>query len=168
MSSRVPLSLFFIASAVVAACWRVPDVERREIRPWLVCDECTGGELGRVVAMGASARRYLRAAIADGPTLADDSIIRYQATEGVVHANRYRLQQPVAVPPLPSADSAEIVLRQVDDFRLRYRLRAAQALQQIDTRSDSVAVARLCSTPPPELVRMPEYRPLFNNFGACP
>ncbi len=168
MRLRLPLAFCAAACGVLSACWRVPDVERREIRPWLVCDECTSGELDQVVAMGASAKRYLRAAIADGPSLADDSVMRYQAVEGVVRANRYRLQQQVAALPVPSADSAAIVLRQVDDFRLRYRLRAAQALQQIDAASDSVAVLRLCSTPPPELVRMPEYRPLFNSFGPCP
>lgn len=157
-----------LALQVAAACSSsVPEVERREIKPWLVCGDCTNGELDRVVAMGETAERYLRAAISDGPTRADDSVMTRQSVEGVARANRYRNDRQIPGPVSP-VDSSEVITRQLDDFRLRYRLRAAEALRRIDPRADSIAVRSLCSNPPPELVRMPEYRPRFATYGICP
>lgn len=149
------------------ACWSVPEVDRREIRPWLICGDCTDGELARVVALGERAERYLRAAIADGPTRADDSVMTAQLEEGVTRARRYRSDRGILA-PLSSTDSVGVIQRQLDDFRLRYRLRAVQALRQIDARSDSSAVLRLCADPPPELVRQAEFRAQFAPFGTCP
>lgn len=151
----------------VPSCWSVPEVDRREVRPWLICGDCTNGELARVVALGERAERYLRAAIAEGPTRADDSVMTKQLEEGVGRARRYRSDRGILA-PLSSADSVGVIERQLDDFRLRYRLRAMQALRQIDARADSTAVMRLCADPPPELVRQSEFRAQFAPFGTCP
>ena len=54
------LSLLSVLSvlSLIAACsgssviWDVPTVDRQIVKPWLVCADCTGGELAQVVATG--------------------------------------------------------------------------------------------------------------------
>lgn len=166
--ARAPRNPALLGIALVAlACWSVPEVDRREIRPWLVCSDCTSDELNRVLAIGPRAERYLRAAIVDGPTPADDSVITLQATEGVLRARRYRGLQHAA-DTVTSTDSSRIVRHQLSDFRLRYRLRAAEALVRIDPRLDSAAVRTFCTNAPPELLDRPAYKSQFRQYGECP
>lgn len=161
------LALVFALLPGFVACWSVPEVDRRVVKPWLTCSDCTDGELERVVSLGSRATRYLRAAIIDGPTSTDDSLLTRQVGEGVQRARRYRAERRIGV-LITSQDSSTVVNRQVDDFRLRYRLRAAQALHEIDARADSAAIFALCSNAPPELVKRPEFRLHFRRFGICP
>lgn len=166
--ARAPRVHVVLGIAVVAlACWSVPEVDRYQIRPWLVCSDCTSDELNRVLAIGPRAERYLRAAIVDGPTTADDSVITLQATESVLRARRYRGVQ-VSTDTVSSADSTRIVRHQLSDFRLRYRLRAAEALARLDPRADSAAVRTFCTNAPQELLDRPAYKSQFRQYGECP
>ena len=163
----LPLALLAAALAGPTACWGVPAVERRTVRSWLTCSDCTEGEFAAVVAMGPKATRYLRAAIADGPSLADDSILRLQATEGVVRARRYRADRSIPT-VVGSQDSSATVEGQLVEFRFGYRLRAVEALHAIDAPRDSAEVKRLCENPPSELLNRPDLRALLKPYGPCP
>jgi hypothetical protein len=142
-------------------------VERRTVRTWLTCVDCTEGELAEVVAMGSKATRYLRAAIADGPSTAEDSIVRRQATEGVLRARRYRADRSIPA-AVGGPDSSAAVERQLAEFRFGYRLRAIEALHAIDPQADSVEVRQLCDHPPPELANRPDLRAQLKPYGICP
>lgn len=155
------------ACALAVGCWSVPEPERREVTAWLLCVHCGEPELTRLLSMGPRAERYLRAAIIDGPTRTDDSLVARQAVEVVLRAHRYRRDRGHMV-PVSSADSSETIQRQVDDFRLRYRLRAAHALARLDAAADSAAIRTMCDSDPPELARRPEYREQFRLYGPCP
>lgn len=160
--------LLIIASGVLAAgCWSSPGPERQEIKAWLLCTHCGQPALVRVLSLGPRAEPHLRSAILDGPSRADDSLVVLQAEEVISRARRHRNDRGV-VAPVSTSDSSETVQRQVDDFRLRYRLRAAFALARLDAGSDSVAVRQMCASDPPELVRRPEYREQFRLYGPCP
>lgn len=173
--SRAACCALVLALAVGISCWSVPDVDRRAVKPWLICSDCTRGELDRVVAMGPRVTRYLVAAIEDGPTAADDDHIAQNVREGVGRAGRNLQLRPGSTgqdsalfATVDTVQVARIVARQLADFRLRYRLRAAEALSRIDARADSAAVAALCANPPTELRDRPEYRRQLSQFGTCP
>jgi hypothetical protein len=157
--------LFVALLAAVAACWSVPEVDRHIINPWLICSDCTQGELDAVVQHGSRATRYLRHALINGPRPSDDSVALAMATEAVSRARRYRAEHGI-IAAISSADSLAALTAHLEEFRLSYRLRAAEALRRI-VPADSQTVGELCANPPPELVRHPEYRPRFKRFGAC-
>ena len=76
-----------VALAVAASCGRSP--EQAVIERWLLCEECTSGELAAVVALGDDATGALRKALLEGPPPSDREHIRRHA------ASRYaRLRTP--------------------------------------------------------------------------
>ena len=165
------LSVLSVLS-LIAACsgssviWDVPTVDRQIVKPWLVCADCTGGELAQVVATGTRLVPYLASALRDGSTLHDDSLSRLRAATAVGHASRYRIAHgPVA--PLTAPDSLAATTGQDDEFRLTYRLRAAQALFQIDPARAAAEVARFCTSGSQELARQPQYKASFATLGPC-
>ena len=160
----VPLLAACSGSSVI---WDVPEVDRQIVKPWLVCADCSGGELDRVVATGRRLVPYLSAALLKGPTHADDSLAQRRAVEAVSRARRFRLGHlgPDAI--LSPGDSLISVNGQHDDFRLTYRLRAAQALFRIDPVRAAEEVAQFCGGGSPELTRHQQYKLSFATLGLC-
>jgi hypothetical protein len=159
---------FAVAVALLASgCWRVPDADREIITPWLLCADCTSGELQHVVSHGRPMIRYLKAALFDGPTRADNAKASAQATEAVLRATRYRAGKGLPG-PMATAESLAIVSRQEDYFKLTYRLRAAQALERIDSIDAKRSVLRFCLDSVPEYRKHPEFNAAFKRIGSCP
>jgi hypothetical protein len=172
VASRVVL----IAS-LLAACngsggpggtWDVPEVDRQIILPWLLCTDCIEGELDKVVARGDVLVPYLSSALLEGPTRAEDSLAQMRAKEAVVRAMEYRGRRLGTLAQLSPAESLAATRAQHDAFRLKYRLRAAQALQRLDSARAHDAVSSLCNASPIELRRNPQYRASFKSIGDCP
>jgi hypothetical protein len=159
------------AAALVAvgvlACWSVPDADRRTITAWLTCIECTSGELDRVLARGSDMVPHLERAVEEGPTPRDDSLAARRATQAVQRIQRYRTGKGIRPGTLGSTDSARFVQGQHDAFTLSYRLRAAQALQRLDSAAASAAVSEYCRGKQPALDRRPEFRTSFGAIGPC-
>ena len=155
-----------MAALGALACWSVPEVDRRIVMPWLLCTDCTSGELDRVLVYGARVVPTLLSALHDGPTHAEDSVTALSATEGVLRARRYRVRHGGVA--ITTADSLESVQRQLDNFQLTYRLRAAQALVRIDPLRAATAVDKVCSDQAQALNRRPEFKVSFKAIGACP
>lgn len=164
---RCALASLLAACSGPSGIWDVPEVNRQIIKPWLVCGDCTHGEFARVLATGPRLTPYLAAALNDGPTHADDSLSRARAVEAVTRANRYRLRHVGPVAVLSTADSLRSVNGQHDDFRLTYRLRAAQALVRIDSLRATAGVTRFCTSGSRELTRQPQFRASFATIGPC-
>ncbi|NUQ11839.1 MAG: hypothetical protein HUU26_05835 [Gemmatimonadaceae bacterium] len=147
--------------------WDVPEVHRRILLEWFHCTDCQEGELDAVVAKGRVMIPYLSAALLDGPTIAEDSLGRLRAIDAVVRVARYRAKRLGSMAPLAPAESTRAVSRQHDAFRLKYRLRAAQALARIDSVQAARDVAAWCATNPPLLVENPAYLASFKAIGNC-
>ena len=156
-----------VAALTALACWSVPEVDRQIVMPWLLCTDCTTGELDRVVVYGKRVAPTLADALSAGPTSLEDSVTRVQAAEGVMRARRYRVRHNI-VAPLTTADSLETVQRQLDHFQLTYRLRAAQALVRIDSLRAAGLVNDFCVSAANQLNRRPEFRVAFQAIGTCP
>lgn len=154
-------------TVLLGACWSVPEVDRQIIKPWLDCVDCTSDQLNRVVATGPRLVPYLESALRDGPLPTDTSLARQRAVQAVARAMRYRQRHgpPVA---MTQDESLRVVTGQLDEFRLNYRLRAAQALFRLDSARASQLVAEFCASGPAELQRHPGYKTSFNRVGACP
>ena len=106
---------------VLTACDPTPR-ERRAIQRWLLCDECSDGELDSVVA--AARRNRVVDALGDalnGPPVAGRENIRLQT-----QAMYERI-------PSPLVPQAEFVQHFVDNYVATYQSRAAIALGRIGT-----------------------------------
>ena len=164
--SLVLLLALMAASVGCSSIWDVPAVDRQIVNPWLECGDCIGGELDHVVATGTRLVPYLVVALRDGPSLHDDSLARGQAAEAVNRAKRYRGGHgPGAL--LTAVDSLRAVVGQHDNFRLTYRLRAAQALFKLDSARAATEVAHFCTSGSPELARNLQYKASFATLGPC-
>ena len=123
-SHRPVLSLLVIV-LLTSACGR----SRREhgiVRRWLLCDDCTAGELNAVVGMGGRAVPTLVAALA-GPSTAKRENVRRQIEESYA-----RLAQFPSPDPVPLSQS-EYVARYLNNYVARYQSRAVEALGGIAT-----------------------------------
>ncbi len=101
------------------------------------CQECNNGEFDAVVALGANAVPLLR-----------DLVVNDPPTERISRRQHY-LASIVAQLPPSGIPPSQIVARQVDEYRMLYRVRSAEALAAIGT---SAARHALCAgriSPPP-------------------
>ena len=108
------------------------DVARqRTIQSWLTCDECVGGELDRVKALGTDAIPELRRSVVGPPDSVLTNITR--STEAAfARARRQfdRLSGPEQA-ARPLGDSTTFIRTNVANFRGLYQVRAAIALKAI-------------------------------------
>jgi hypothetical protein len=116
-----------VAVAVVLATCPGPR-ERAVIDRWLLCEECTSGELQAVVALGDEATGILRKALLDGPPSSDREHIRRHA------ASRYtRLRAP-------SVGLSRWVDHYESSYVEHYQSHAATALGRIGTQAARAAL----------------------------
>lgn len=163
----VPALCFALATGCwPISCWSVHSVDREVISPWLLCADCTQGELDRIVQTGPRLIPYLVTALQDGPTQTADSLARRRAIESGIRAANYRAKR--SLPLIPPGDSSELVENQMEGFNLTYRLRAAQALFRLNPARASTEVAQFCTNHPQELTKHSEFKPSFASIGACP
>ena len=119
---RLALVALLLAAA---ACVRREDVAT--VDRWLRCEECTGGELQRVRALGVKAVPVLARAL-DGPPAWMDSAMRQQFSGSWTRARAQSLTYP---PTMVPSDSAVYVDRVLANFRATYQKRAIVGLQAI-------------------------------------
>ena len=75
---RFLVALAAVQVAALTAC-RSDRAERAVIERWLLCEECTSGELEAVVALGDRATDRLQEALRTGPSQSDRDRIRHHA-----------------------------------------------------------------------------------------
>ena len=75
---RSLVALAVVQFAFLTAC-RSDRAERAVIERWLLCEECTSGELEAVVALGDRATDRLDEALRNGPSRSDRDRIRHHA-----------------------------------------------------------------------------------------
>jgi hypothetical protein len=106
--------------AAFAACTVLPPDDHRVVDRWLLCDECTAGELDSVRLLGSTAVPRLATALIDGPTLGRRKLMREKSTRSYV-----------AIQPPPTISQADYVNDLVSNYLARYQQRAASALAAI-------------------------------------
>jgi hypothetical protein len=107
-------------SVMLTACDALTPREHRSVHEWLVCEECTDGELQKVVQIGDRAVWPLAQALRDAPTEGKE-VVREQT-----RALRARVPGGLAV-------QQEYVDEVVANYVGTYQQRAAVALRQIGT-----------------------------------
>ena len=131
-SSRVVLVV--VAFAIAATCSPPASAQQddvsRKVQAWMRCQECNGGQLRAVVALGSAAVPALRTILIQGPPEADIAVVQRS------------LNALAGSPGATPAPSAAAIARQLRNFASGYRIRAALALGEI---GGAEARAALCA-----------------------
>jgi hypothetical protein len=119
MTIRLPAVLALLVA--LAGCNPLRDAEQESLRRWLLCDECTEGELYAVLALGERPLGSLRKFLRDGPPDDRRRNIRLQA-EGM-----YDRAEPGGI------EREAYIAGIVQNYVATYQKRAALALDTIGT-----------------------------------
>jgi len=113
----------------VAACRPSTAAERRTVQGWLLCEECSDGELDSVIAMGDRAVPLLRDAL-QGPPASRRDNMRQQARA------MYEM-----IPDTTVISAQRYLDRYAENYVASYQSRAAVALGRIGTRKARTTLA---------------------------
>jgi len=143
-------SVAALLSTAVLACGPAPPAAQRQpsdpgqrIDAWLLCEECTDGELAAVLALGAdSATRQpaiesLVGGLLAGPSRRQIANVRQQFMESFQEDSIYAA---TVLGTAPVTGSAEYVDHYLGNFIALYRTRAALALARIRGRRATAAL----------------------------
>jgi hypothetical protein len=103
------------------------------VKDWLLCDECTGGELDRLRSEGDRAVPLLMAALVAGPSPTQISNIEAQAASDFDAASRFRNRMSSAAPGAPAFTAGGVIAASVAGYDRGYRQRAIIGLDAIRT-----------------------------------
>ena len=115
----------------LVACRR-PDPDR-VVKEWLLCEECNGDQLARLLDLGDRAVEPLVRALTIGPKQAQVDNVAAQARSDAAAAARFRARSPGAAAGAPPLDPDAAAAATVAGYRSTYRHRAILGLDRIGT-----------------------------------
>jgi hypothetical protein len=116
--------------------------EKRVVRNWLECDECSDGELDSLLTLGSRARTALIAVLDSGPPVARVVELRGELAKGHSRGVAWVSAHP-SLGPAP--DSTTYVGTYVESFRRLYCTRAAWGLGALGGQPAVAALVRVAS-----------------------
>ena len=122
--------MVYFASILGVSCSPGSSKERVVLDTWLMCHECSVGELDSVQAVAGrnpAVIDTLRVGLLHGPSLSRQDQLMHQLVVSYQKLARYAARESRVLP----FDEAEYVRQYRDKFLLLYRSRAAQALGRV-------------------------------------
>jgi hypothetical protein len=129
MTRRLVLAaLILVLLVVISTLARRNTASAEEtVRAWLLCDECSDGELSDVLALGRNAIPLLTGALRSGPDAQQRANVRTQLEADVAAANRVSGQ----VVGVSAIDTSGFYGRYIDSYVRTYQERALIALNAL-------------------------------------
>jgi len=112
---------------------------RQVLVDWLECEECTDGQLERVVELGSILTPSLAITLREGPSPASRELLRRELNKRYEELVAYRKTHPERV---ALSDRRSFVQQYMDNFEALYRVRAARGLAAIGTPAARRALAQ--------------------------
>jgi len=119
--------LVLLLLALTACSMSLSQQHQQTLRRWLLCDDCVGGELDAVAAIGARAAPTLVVALLRGPLPDRRENVRRQVAAS--YARLVRFASPATV----GVSESVYVRRFVDNYVAMYQMRTVIALKRIGT-----------------------------------
>jgi hypothetical protein len=132
--------------------------QRLTLRHWLLCDDCSGGELDSVAAIGGRGAPTLARALLEGPLPERRANVRRQLEASHAQLVRFAAPSPVTV------SESSYVQGFLDSYVATYQIRAIGALRRIGTSRAHGALREALAHP--TLFRGDVIRALGDALGA--
>lgn len=117
---------------------------RETILDWMECEECHSGELEAVVRLGSIVVPSLIACLVDGPSQANQEIMRRHLVGSYSHLKQYAIANPGYN---VTRSETEYVEHYQAKYVARYQIRAAKALAKIGGAEAKRAIEDVLRTP---------------------